>query len=406
MNIDTIISESEQNLTETFKKIEENALFNQEKVLNAFQKNHVALRHFAGTSGYGYDDVGRDTLGKVFADVFHTESAIASPLIANGTHAISIVLFGLLRPGDILYSISGEPYDTLMDSINGVGVGSLKEYGVIFNKCDLTNDGKFDFPTIENFIRQNNPKAVYIQRSRGYSSRDAFTIDNLEKIISFVKNIKNDVIVIVDNCYGEFVSKQEPTDVSADIVVGSLIKNPGGGLAPTGGYIAGKEKLVRLASYRMTCPGIGTEVGSYNSTYQYFYQGLFMAPHVVSQALKAAQLFCSVFEQLNYDVTPKPGREYGDIIASIKFNTAEELIAFVRSIQSVSPIDGFVVPEPWDMPGYNHQVIMAAGTFVQGASIELSADSPIKSPYIAYFQGSLTYEHAKIAMKECLKKYL
>lgn len=403
MNINELIENSEKELDKTFKTIEDIALYNQEKVLKAFQTNRIALRHFSGTNGYGYDDVGRDMLAKVYAEVFHTESAIVSPLIANGTHAISIALFGLLRPGDILYSISGDPYDTLCDVINGEGVGSLKEYGVFFEKTEL-HLGKFDYNSIEQYLKNNKPKAVFIQRSRGYSARDAFTVEDLKEAISFVKRLKKDVIVIVDNCYGEFVERDEPTDVGADIIIGSLIKNPGGGLAPTGGYIAGKERLVRMTSYRLTCPGIGTEVGSYNSSYQYFYQGLFIAPHVVSQALKAAQLFCSVFKKLNYRVTPQPGGKYGDIIASINFSCAEDLISFVQTIQSVSPVDSFVTPQPWDMPGYSHQVIMAAGTFVQGASIELSADSPIKEPYIAYFQGALTYEHAKIALIQCLKK--
>ena len=405
MNINQLIENSEKSLTETFKKIDSVALYNQEKVLSAFKQERIALRHFAGTTGYGYDDIGRDTLGKLYADVFHTESAIVSPLIANGTHAISIVLFGLLRPGDIMYSISGDPYDTLMDVIGGNDMGSLKEYGVRFDKTELSS-GDFDQQAIAEYLGKNSPKIIFIQRSRGYSSRDAFTVEKLGEIISFVRRYNNSAAIVVDNCYGEFVETREPTDVGADIVVGSLIKNPGGGLAPTGGYIAGKEDYVRLASYRLTCPGIGTEVGSYISTYQYFYQGLFMAPHTVAQTLKAAQLFCQTFASLGYPVVPEAGKEYGDIIASIKFNTEEELINFVQAIQTTSPVDSFVVPEPWDMPGYNHKVIMAAGTFVQGASVEMSADSPIRKPYIAYFQGALTYEHAKIALKACLEKIL
>ncbi len=403
MDIQELIDGSEKSLSKEFRKIDDIALYNQEKVLAAFQKNRVALRHFAPTTGYGYDDIGRDTLAKVFADAFSAESAIVSPLLANGSHAISTVLFGLLRPGDMLYSASGSPYDTLIDVITGENIGSLRDYGIKFAKEDLI-DGQFDLHSIENFAAKNKPKVVFLQRSRGYSSRNAFTVKTLKTVIDIVKSASKDSIVVVDNCYGEFVEKQEPIEAGADIIVGSLIKNPGGGLAPTGGYIAGKETLIQLISYRLTSPGIGCEVGSYANTYQYFYQGCFMAPHVVAQALKAAQLFCRTFDKLNYNVLPKPGDDYGDIIASINFNTAKELIDFVQTIQSVSPVDSYVLPEPWDMPGYNHQVIMAAGTFVQGASIELSADSPIKAPYIAYFQGALTYEHAKIALKNCLKK--
>lgn len=403
MDIQELIDGSEKSLSKEFRKIDDIALYNQEKVLAAFQKNRVALRHFAPTTGYGYDDIGRDTLAKVFADAFSAESAIVSPLLANGSHAISTVLFGLLRPGDMLYSASGSPYDTLIDVITGENIGSLRDYGIKFAKEDLI-DGQFDLRSIENFAAKNKPKVVFLQRSRGYSSRNAFTVKTLKTVIDIVKSASKDSIVVVDNCYGEFVEKQEPIEAGADIIVGSLIKNPGGGLAPTGGYIAGKETLIQLISYRLTSPGIGCEVGSYANTYQYFYQGFFMAPHVVAQALKAAQLFCRTFDKLNYNVLPKPGDDYGDIIASINFNTAKELIDFVQTIQSVSPVDSYVLPEPWDMPGYNHQVIMSAGTFVQGASIELSADSPIKAPYIAYFQGALTYEHAKIALKNCLKK--
>ena len=402
-HIQELIDGSEKSLLKEFRKIDDIALYNQEKVLAAFQKNRVALRHFAPTTGYGYDDIGRDTLAKVFADAFSAESAIVSPLLANGSHAISTVLFGLLRPGDMLYSASGSPYDTLIDVITGENIGSLRDYGIKFAKEDLI-DGQFDLRSIENFAAKNKPKVVFLQRSRGYSSRNAFTVKTLKTVIDIVKSASKDSIVVVDNCYGEFVEKQEPIEAGADIIVGSLIKNPGGGLAPTGGYIAGKETLIQLISYRLTSPGIGCEVGSYANTYQYFYQGFFMAPHVVAQALKAAQLFCRTFDKLNYNVLPKPGDDYGDIIASINFNTAKELIDFVQTIQSVSPVDSYVLPEPWDMPGYNHKVIMAAGTFVQGASIELSADSPIKAPYIAYFQGALTYEHAKIALKNCLKK--
>lgn len=401
-----LINNCEQSLGDVFSRIDNIALQNQEKVLNAFQNNHVALRHFSPTTGYGYDDIGRDTLCKVFADIFHTESAIVSPLIANGSHAISTVLFGILRPGDIMYSVTGNPYDTLVDVIQGDNIGSLKEFGIEFDKSDLLSDGSFDKKSIAEYLSEKHPKMIFIQRSRGYSSRNALTVNEIGEIISFIKQYDSDAAIVVDNCYGEFVEYNEPTDVGADIVVGSLIKNPGGGLAPTGGYIAGKKNLIELIAYRLTCPGIGMEVGSYGNTYQYFYQGVFMAPHIVAQALKAAQLFACVFASLGYGVIPTPNENYGDIIASINFKTKEELIGFCQTIQSCSPIDSFLIPEPWDMPGYAHQVIMAAGTFVQGASIEMSADSPIKEPYIAYFQGALTYEHAKIALNKCLDKIL
>ena len=398
-----IINECEKELSQSFKTVENIALSNQEKVLNAFQNNRIALRHFAPTSGYGYDDIGRDTLCALFADVFHTEKAIVSPLIANGTHALTLALFGVLRPNDTLLYISGTPYDTLENVIGGKDIGSLKDFGISFAQTELKKDGTFDKEAISKAINENNPKMIAIQRSRGYSWRNALKISEFEDIISFVKNIKPDVAIMVDNCYGEFVDVIEPSDVGADIVVGSLIKNPGGGLAPTGGYIAGKEKYVDLIAGRLTAPGIGMEVGSYLSTYQYFYQGLFLAPHVVSQAIKASLLFSAVFSKLGYKVLPAPNEIGSDIITSIEFNEADELIKFCQAIQACSPIDSFVTPEPWDMPGYNHQVIMAAGTFVQGASIEMSADSPIKKPYIAYFQGSLTYEHAKLALKKCLE---
>jgi cystathionine beta-lyase family protein involved in aluminum resistance len=398
-----IINECEKELNQSFKTVENIALSNQEKVLNAFQNNRIALRHFAPTSGYGYDDIGRDTLCALFADVFHTEKAIVSPLIANGTHALTLALFGVLSPNDTLLYISGTPYDTLENVIGGKDIGSLKDFGISFAQTELKDDGTFDKEAISKAINEHNPKMIAIQRSRGYSWRNALKMSEFEDIISFVKNIKPDVAIMVDNCYGEFVDVIEPSDVGADIVVGSLIKNPGGGLAPTGGYIAGKEKYVDLIAGRLTAPGIGMEVGSYLSTYQYFYQGLFLAPHVVSQAIKASLLFSAVFSKLGYKVLPAPNEIGSDIITSIEFNEADELIKFCQAIQACSPIDSFVTPEPWDMPGYNHQVIMAAGTFVQGASIEMSADSPIKKPYIAYFQGSLTYEHAKLALKKCLE---
>lgn len=403
MKINKVITNAENDLSDAFSRIENIALYNQNKVLEAFRKNRVALMHFAPTSGYGYDDIGRDTLCRLFADIFNCESALVSPLIANGTHAISAALFGILRPGNTLYSITGNPYDTLMDVVEGDNIGSLKDFGVEFIKTELTSDGKIDADTVLKTVKINKPDAVFIQRSRGYSWRSALSVQEIAEIVAQIKKIK-DIPVIVDNCYGEFTDITEPTDFGADIAVGSLIKNPGGGLAPTGGYIAGKKSLTDLIAGRLTAPGIGMEVGSYAFGYQYFYQGLFMAPHIVAQALKASALFSRVFGILGYATLPVYGEKQNDIITSIKFNTKEELISFCQTIQTYSPVDSHVLPEPWDMPGYKHQVIMAAGAFVQGASIEMSADAPIKEPFIAYFQGSLTYEHAKIVLNRILDK--
>lgn len=403
MKINEIIANAENDLIDSFSRIDDIALYNQNKVLEAFRKNRVALMHFAPTSGYGYDDIGRDTLCRLFADVFNCESALVSPLIANGTHAISAALFGVLRPGNILYSITGNPYDTLIDVIEGDNIGSLKDFGVEFIKTELTNNGKIDTAKVIETVKEKKPDVIFLQRSRGYSWRSALSVQEISEIVTQIKKI-NDLPVIVDNCYGEFTDTTEPTDFGADIAVGSLIKNPGGGLAPTGGYIAGKKVFTDLIAGRLTAPGIGMEVGSYAYGYQYFYQGLFMAPHIVAQALKASALFSRVFEIMGYETLPVYGEKQNDIITSIKFNTKEELISFCQTIQTFSPVDSHVLPEPWDMPGYKHQVIMAAGAFVQGASIEMSADAPIKKPFIAYFQGSLTYEHAKIVLNRILDK--
>ena len=401
MELNKLILQAEQDLKETFSYIENIALYNQNKVLEAFRKNQIALRHFAPTTGYGYDDTGRDTLCRLFADVFCAESAIVSPLIANGTHAISTALFGILRPGDTLYSVTGNPYDTLLDVVSGFGIGSLKEFGIKFDKTELKENGEIDLEQVKDKVTKLKPAAVFIQRSRGYNWRKALSVLEIKNVVCAVKKI-GDIPVIVDNCYGEFTDEIEPTNAGADIIVGSLIKNPGGGLAPTGGYIAGKKELIEKIAFRLTAPGIGMEVGSYAYGYQYFYQGLFMAPHTVEQALKASALFSRVFSALNYDTLPQAGERQNDIITSIKFNTKEELIKFCQTVQTYSPIDSHVLPEPWDMPGYKHQVIMAAGAFIQGASIEMSADAPIKEPYIAYFQGALTYEHAKIVLDKIL----
>lgn len=398
------VQDAESRCRDSFAKLEQIALENQNKVLDAFRNNNVGQRHFAQTNGYGYDDIGRDTLCRVFAEVFGAESAIVSPLIVSGTHALTIALYGLLRPCDEMLAVSGAPYDTLKEVILGEGNGSLKDFGVSYSQVDLVN-GAFDYDAIRNAINDKT-KLVFVGRSRGYEWRDALDVREIGKMAKFVKDIKSDVIVMCDNCYGEFVDTIEPTQVGADIAVGSLIKNIGGGIAPSGGYVVGKKQYVDQVAYRLTSPSIGMEVGSYAYGYREFYQGLFLAPHVTMQAIKGSILFGEVFDSVGYKTMPRPGSDCKDIIRSIMFDTEEELIAFCRAVQKASPVDSNVTPFPWDMPGYEHQVIMAAGTFVAGASIELSADSPIKKPYIAYLQGGLTYEHVKIAAMYCLQSVL
>lgn len=399
-----IVNDAQKNLTTQFEYVEDIALFNQAKVLDAFKEHNLGQRHFASTNGYGYDDIGRDTLCKIFAQIFACDSAIVSPLIVSGTHALSLTLFGLLQSGDEMVSISGAPYDTLQTIIKGDNIGSLKDFNIYYKQVDLVN-GDFDYDSISKTVTQNT-KLVFIGRSRGYEWRDALSIDQIAKACSFLKKNFPNVIIMCDNCYGEFIDKYEPTAVGVDILAGSLIKNIGGGIAPTGGYVCGRADLVEKISYRLTAPSIGMEVGSYAYGYKDFYQGLFLAPHVVCNAIKTSLLFGEVFASVGYKTMPTPQSVCNDIIRSIMFDTEEELISFIRCIQEVSPIDSNVVPYPWDMPGYEDQVIMAAGTFVAGASIELSADSPIKAPYIAYIQGGLTYEHGKIATLYCLDKIL
>ncbi len=393
-----LIEKCEENLSQKFKYIEDVALFNQEKVLNAFKKNQIALRHFVGTSGYGYGDEGRDTLNNLFADVFGSESAICSPSIASGTHALTLCLFGLLRPNDKVLSVSGTPYDTLNDVINGEGIGSLKDFNVDFECLNIKN-GDFDYESIADKISKKEYKMLYLQRSRGYEWRDALSISQIEKLVNFVRELGFNGIIMLDNCYGEFVEKQEATEVGVNVMAGSMIKNPGGGIAPTGGYIAGDKKLLEQIAGRITAPSIGLEVGSYAFGYQYFYQGLFLAPHAVSQAIKGSLLVGEVLDSLGYETSPSKDKIPGDIIRAIKFNDKDKLISFIQTIQKYSPVDSHVSVEPWDMPGYEDAVIMAAGCFVQGSSLELSADAPIRPPYIAYMQGGLTYEHVKIALK-------
>lgn len=404
-DIENLIRECEEALSPQFSKLEEIAFFNQSKVLDAFRKNRVALRHFAATSGYGYGDEGRDTLNSLFADVFGAEAALVSPNILSGTHALTVGLFGLLRTGDTLFSVTGDPYDTLREVISGNGIGSLADYGIAFKKCDLSA-GEFDFDGIREGLKDPSVRVVFIQRSRGYEWRDALSEEKFGQVCKFVRSCGFNGCIFVDNCYGEFVEKTEPTQNGADIAVGSLIKNAGGGIAPTGGYIVGKREFVDKIAGRLTAPSIGAEVGSYMYGYQYFYEGLFFAPHVVEQALKGGLLIGACMEKLGFVTSPSVSQLPYDITRAIRFRTREELISFIQSVQEASPVDSFVTLEPWDMPGYEDQVIMAAGCFVQGASIELSADAPIREPYIAYFQGGLTYEHCKYALCIILKKLL
>lgn len=408
MTVEELIKQSEEQLNKQFTLADEISEYNQEKVLKAFHKHSIALRHFNPTTGYGYGDEGRFVLGDVFAQSFGAEAGIVSPALLSGTHALTVALFGILRMGDSVLSVSGMPYDTIRGVIYGDGNGSLKDFGISFACTDLTENGKFNFDTIRADMERigNSLKMIYIQRSRGYELRDAFTVAEIAEVCTFVRSLGFKGCIFVDNCYGEFVEKQEPCEVGADIAVGSLIKNPGGGLAPTGGYIVGKGDYVELIGRRLTAPSIGNEVGSYAYGYRLFYQGLFLAPHTVNQAIKGSLLIGKCMENLGYENFPKLDKIPADITRAIRFHTAEELIAFIQSVQEASPIDGFVTLEPWDMPGYDSKVIMAAGCFVEGASIELSADAPVKPPYTAYFQGGLTYEHCKYALKKILSKLM
>lgn len=391
-------------LSERFAAIDETAEYNQLKVIKAMQDNRVSDIHFAATTGYGYNDLGRDTLEDVYASVFHTESALVRPNLISGTHALHVALSGNLRPGDELLSPVGKPYDTLEEVI-GIreSAGSLKEYGVIYRQVDLLPDGSFDFDGIAAAVNEKT-KLVTIQRSKGYATRPTLSVERIGQLIAFIKERKPDVICMVDNCYGEFVERLEPADVGADMVVGSLIKNPGGGLAPIGGYIAGRKDCIDRASYRLTAPGLGREVGASLGLNQSFYQGLFLAPTVVAGALKGAVFAANVYEKLGFSVVPNSTESRHDIIQAVTFGKPEGVIAFCQGIQAAAPVDSFVTPEPWAMPGYDAPVIMAAGAFVQGASIELSADGPIKPPYAVYFQGGLTWYHAKLGILMSMQK--
>ncbi len=388
---------AESELNEVFHRIDAIEAHNQWNVLRGFQLEGVGQRHFSQTTGYGYDDIGRDTLERVFAHAFGAEDALVRPQIVNGTHALYLMLSGILRPGDTLLCVTGKPYDTLEQAIgNDDGLGSLQEYGIKYRELPLSDDAIDVARVISALEEDKTIRVVYAQRSRGYAWREAVSMEAFLRVFQAVKQCRPDAIIAVDNCYGEFVGTQEPTQIGADLMAGSLIKNPGGGLAPTGGYIAGKRELVEKIGHRLTVPGLGREVGSYAGSYLPFYQGLFMAPHVTAQALKTAALFARVFENAGMVTMPKSNAKRSDIIQSLQLPTKEALIAFCKSIQKAAPIDSSATPEPWDMPGYSHQVIMAAGTFIQGASIELSADAPIREPYIAYIQGALTYAHGRL----------
>lgn len=399
-------AETEKALRERFEAIDAVAEYNQMKVIKGMQDNRVSDIHFAATTGYGYNDLGRDTLEDVYASVFHGESALVRPQLMSGTHALHVALSGNLRPGDELLSPVGKPYDTLEEVI-GIrdSVGSLKEYGVVYHQVDLFEDGSFDYEGIAAAINERT-KLVTIQRSKGYATRPTLSVKRIGELISFIKNIKPDVICMVDNCYGEFVETLEPTDVGADMIVGSLIKNPGGGLAPIGGYIVGRKDCIERASYRLSAPGLGKEVGASLGLNQQLYQGLFLSPVVVSGALKGAIFAANIYERLGYGVVPDGSESRHDIIQAITFGTPEGVISFCKGIQAAAPVDSYVTPEPWDMPGYDSSVIMAAGAFVQGSSIELSADGPIKPPYAVYFQGGLTWYHAKLGILKSLQQLL
>ena len=396
----------EEELRERFAGIDAVAEYNQMKVIRGMQVNRVSDIHFAATTGYGYNDLGRDTLEDVYASVFHGESALVRPQLISGTHALHVALSGNLRPGDELLSPVGKPYATLEEVIGTRdSVGSLKEYGVTYRQVDLLEDGSFDYEGIEKALNDRT-KLVTIQRSKGYATRPTLSVARIGELIAFIKRRKPEVICMVDNCYGEFVEKMEPTDVGADMIVGSLIKNPGGGLAPIGGYIVGKRECVDKASYRLSAPGLGKEVGASLGINQQLYQGLFLSPTVVAGALKGAVFAANVYERLGFGVVPDGREPRHDIIQAITFGTPEGVIAFCKGIQAAAPVDSFVTPEPWDMPGYDSPVIMAAGAFVQGSSIELSADGPIKPPYAVYFQGGLTWYHAKLGILKSLQQLL
>ena len=405
--ISRMISEAEEELGLLFEEIDRNEETRTRQVLAAFREEGVSYRHFAGTTGYGYDDIGRDTLERIYARIFHTEAGLMRPHIASGTAALSLTLFGLTRPGEHIVSATGMPYDTLL-SVIGIGKkqipGSLKEMGVSFDCAEMKN-GKIDLTAVESLIRHDTT-LVIAQRSRGYAWRPSLTPEAFRELAEMVHTKHPGVRLMVDNCYGEFVRELEPTDFGADVCVGSLIKNPGGGIAPAGGYVVGRKDDIERIAGRLTAPGLGRELGSYEASYRPYYQGLFMAPHTVAQALKTAMLTARVFENMGLETTPPAMERRADIIQAIKLETPERLVAFCQGLQAASPVDSMAMPEPWDMPGYDDPVVMAAGTFVAGASIELSADGPMRPPYTAYMQGGLTFAHGRIALAEVLERMM
>lgn len=406
-NIIELVNSSELECAKKFKEIEEIEFKNQLKVLNAFNKNEIQSYHFIGSSGYGHNDVGKEKISQVFADIFHTESAFVSPLISCGTEAISQSLFGLLRPNDTMLCVSGAPYDTLKNIIHGVegkNVGSLKDYNIHYAEVDLKNND-FDIPAIVEAIKKLNPKIIYIQRSRGYTLRNALSIAQIERAIVAIKQETNAPIVI-DNCYGEFTEELEPTDVGADLVIGSLLKNMGGGIAPTGGYLAGREDLIELISYKMTSPALGVDTGSYELGYKAFFEGVFVSPHVVAEAKKLVALTSVVMSKLGYKTVPTINDTFSDIVCCIEFNDKTKLINFTRAIQYSSAIDSNTILVPGDMDGYQDKIIMASGSFNQGSSIELSCDGPMRPPYAGFLQGCLTYAHGKIGLMNAIKTLL
>lgn len=400
-------SQVESSLGLVFDDIKDTALYNQAKVLKAFKDNKVSTMHMNKTTGYGYDDAGRDVIEKIYKDVFNTEDSLVRVQFVNGTHTIATVLQALLMPSDTLLAISGRPYDTLCEVI-GLTENplSLMSYGVRYDEINLKNDGNFDIEEIEKYLKNNKVKLIHIQRSKGYALRKSLRIDDIKEVVEHIRKIDKDVIIMVDNCYGEFTEKLEPTDVGVNVVCGSLIKNPGGGLCETGGYIAGDSKIIKLCSEKLTCPGIGKECGATLDQNRNILQGLFMAPSIVKNAMMSAVFAAKMLEEQGFDVYPSAFDKRSDIVQAIKFNDKEKLITFIQQIQNESPIDSHVTPEPWAMPGYDDDVIMAAGTFIEGASIELSADSPIRAPYVAYMQGGLTYESAKLAICSAVSKII
>lgn len=400
-----LVNDAEKECTEVFEKLEEICLYNQKKVLEAFKIAELKLSDMASSSGYGNEDVARGKLSQIYATAFGAEAGIVSPLITSGTHALTIALFGSLRPDDTMLSITGKPYDTLLDVIFGDNIGSLKDFKIKYEDCDLINND-FDIKTITERVIKLKPKVTYIQRSRGYTTRDSLSVDKIAEVIKEIRKIDDKTIIMVDNCYGEYVEKYEPCDVGADVMIGSLIKNAGGGIAPTGGYIVGRKEVINQISSRFIAPSIAFDVGSYAGNYTPFFQGAFFAPHTVLNALKGNVLFGKVLEKFGINSFPRIDEMPHDIVRSIEFGNEENLVEFCKIIQSCSPVDSMAVPMPWEMPGYKDKVVMASGSFIQGSSIEISADGPIRPPYMCYYQGGLTYEHVKIVAIEFAKYML